>query len=215
MRTAGIAGRTADAKHLSVWDNGATYERTGLHCNRAHVPIIGVIPVGMVQADVNAEVDPVILRIPPAGIDDLVCVCGGVDGTIRDAVVHAIVTIVINPIAEAVRPVSTCTRVADTRLGRRCAWRRWRRTVLARPIASVGKDNSILGVIGSGMVEDGFLRSSAGIGRIEEGRDRRLQREPYTAFRRSAAHTEENAAEQESYQCILERMSHDFGRSGW
>jgi hypothetical protein len=158
----------------------------------------------MVQANVNAEVDPVILRIPPAGIDDLICICGGVDGTIRDAVVHAIVTVVIDPIAEAVRPVSTRTRVADTRLGRRCARRRRGRTVLASPIAGVCKDNSILGVIGRGMVEDGFLRSSARIGRIEERCDRCLQREPYTAFRRGAAHTEENAAEQEGCQCIFE-----------
>ena len=69
------------------------------------------------QADVNAEIDLVILRIPPAGIDDLVCIRRGVDGTIRDAIVHAIVTIIIDPIAEAVRPVSARARVADTRLG--------------------------------------------------------------------------------------------------
>ena len=204
MRSAGIAGRTTDAKHLSVWDNGAAYERTGLHRDRAHVSVIGVIPVGMVQADVNAKVDPVILWVPPTGIDDLVRVCGGGNGAIRDAVVYAIVTVVIDPIAEAVRPVSTRARVADTCLGRRCA-RRWRgRTILASPIAGVCEDNSILGVIGRRMIEDGFLRSSARIGRIEERCDRCLQREPYTAFRRGAAHTEENSAEQESRQCILE-----------
>ena len=158
----------------------------------------------MVQTNVNAKIDPVILRIPPSGIDNLVCICGGVNGTIRDAVVYAIVTVVIDPIAEAVRPVSTRTCVADPRLGRRCA-RRWRgRTILTSTIAGVCKDNSILGVIRRGMIEDGFLRSSAWIGRIEERCDRCLQREPYTAFRRGAARTEENTAEQESRQCILE-----------
>ena len=187
-----------------MWDNGAACKRTGLHCDRTHVTVISVIPVGMVQADVNAEVDLMILRIPPTGVDDLVGIRRGVDGSVGDAIIHAIVTIVINPIAETVRPVSTRTRVADTRLGRRCARRWWRRAVLARLIACISKDNSILSVIGRGMVEDGFLGSSARIRRIEEGCDRYLQREPCTAFRRGAARTKKKATKQEAYQCFLE-----------
>jgi hypothetical protein len=155
------------------------------------------------QADINTEVDPVILRVPPTGVDDLVRIGGGIHGAIGDAVIHAVVTIIIDPVTEAVGPVRTRTRIANARLGRRCAWRWRRRTVLARSISGVCQDNSILRVIGRGMVEDRFLRGAARIGRIEEWRDRRLQREPYTAFRRGAAHTEEESAEQEGCQCIL------------
>jgi hypothetical protein len=66
------------------------------------VTIIGVVSIRVMQTDINTEVDFVILRIPPAGIDDLVRIRRGIDGTIRDAVVHAIVTVIIDPVAEAV-----------------------------------------------------------------------------------------------------------------
>ena len=166
------------------------------------MPIIRVVAIGVAQADINAEVDPVILRVPPAGVNDLVCIGGGVDGTIGNAIIQAVVTIVIDPVTEAIGPVSARACIAYARLGRRCARRRRRRTVLARLIAGVGKDNIILSVIGGGMIEDGFLRGSAGVGRIEKWRNGCLQRE--RTFRRGAAHTEEKAAEQEGCQCILE-----------
>ena len=68
--------------------------------------VISVVSIGMMQADINAEIDLVILRVPPARIDDLVCICRGINGTIGDAIIHAIVTIIIDPIAQAIRPVS-------------------------------------------------------------------------------------------------------------
>ncbi len=154
------------------------------------------------QADVDTEIDAVILRVPPTGIDDLVCVRGGIDGAVGDAIIHAIVTIVVDPVTKAVGPVSARARVAYARLGRRRARRRWRGTILAGSLAGVCEDDIVLGVIRGGMVEDGFLRGAAGIGRVEEGLDRRLQRE--RTLRRGAAHTEENAAEQQGCQCILE-----------
>ena len=138
-------------------DQGAAHERTGLHRDRAHMPVIRVVAVGVMQADVNAEVDLVVLRVPPAGVDDLVCIGGGIDGAIRDAIIHAVVTIVIDPVAEAVGPVRTRARIADACLRRRRT-RGWgRRTILASPVAGICQDNVILRVIGRGMVEDGFL----------------------------------------------------------
>ena len=159
------------------------------------MPVIGIVSIGVVQADVDAEVNLVVLRVPPTGINNLVCICRSIDGAIRNAVIHAVMTIVIDPVTKAVRPVSARARVADASLGRRRSGRRRRRTILARSIPGVCKDNVILGVVGSGMVEDGFLRGAAGIRRIEERRDWCLQRE--RTFRRGAAHTEEEATEQE------------------
>ena len=121
------------------------------------MPVIGIVSIGVAQADINPEIDLVVLRVPPTGIDDLVRIRRGVDGTIRDAVIHAIVTVVVDPIAEAVRPVSALPCIADASL----RWRRARRpgggTIFARLIPGVGKDNVIVGVVGCGMIEDGFL----------------------------------------------------------
>jgi len=71
------------------------------------------------QADIDAKVDLMVLRVPPTGINDLVCICCGVYRPIGNAIVHAIMTIVIHPIAEAIRPIPTRTRVANTGLWRR------------------------------------------------------------------------------------------------
>jgi hypothetical protein len=170
------------------------------------VAIIGAVSVRMMQADVNAKVNLVILRVPPTGVDDLVCIGGGVNGAIGNAVVHAIVTIVIDPVAEAVRPVAASARVADSGLGwRRAGWRRGR-TIFTCSIPCVREDKIILCIVGRGMIEDRFLRGCAGIRRIEERRDLTLQRE--RTLHRGAAHTEEGSAEQEGCQCILKRMSH-------
>ena len=81
---------------------GASDGGTLLYSNGTHVSVICVVAVGMMQADIDTEIDPVILRVPPASIDDLICVGGGVDGAIRDAIIDAIVTIVIDPITKAV-----------------------------------------------------------------------------------------------------------------
>ncbi len=78
----------------------------------------------MMQADVNTKVDLVILWIPPTRVDDLVCIRRGVDGTIGNAKVYAIVTIVVHPVAEAVGPVSARANVTDPCAGRRRARRR-------------------------------------------------------------------------------------------
>jgi hypothetical protein len=120
----------------------------------------------MVQADVNTEVDSVILRVPPAGIDDLVGIRRGVKGTVGDAIIYAVVAIVINPIAEAVRPVPARARVADAGPGRRRP-RRWRRrTVFACHIGCECQHHVIVGIVRRGMIEDRCLRSTAWIGRI-------------------------------------------------
>jgi len=157
VRTARIPSGTADAKHLPMRDQGAAHQRTGLYRDRAHVPVIRVIAIGVMQANVNAEIDPVVLRVPPTSVDDLICIGGGIHGAIGDAVIHPVVTIVIYPFAQAVGPIRARARIADTCLRRRRA-RRWRRrAVLAGSIASVCQDNGILRVIRHGMVEDRFL----------------------------------------------------------
>jgi hypothetical protein len=104
-------------------------------------------------------------------------------------------TVIIDPIAEAIRPISALPRVADARLWRRRT--RWLGggTSLTRFIASIGKDNIIVCVIGSGMIEDGFLGSRTRIRRIKKGCDRLRRRGTDTAFYRGAAHAEEESAE--------------------
>jgi len=68
----------------------------------------------MMQADINPKIDLVILRIPPACVDDLVCVCRGINGTICDAIIHAVMTVVRDPVAQTVRPVDALTRVTHS-----------------------------------------------------------------------------------------------------
>ncbi len=113
MRTGGIAGRAADAQHLSMRDRGAAHRRAALYRDRAHVSVIGVVPVRMMQADINAKIDLVILRIPPAGIHDLVRVGCCIHGAIGDAEVYAVMPIVVHPIAQAVGPVASGTGVTN------------------------------------------------------------------------------------------------------
>ena len=168
--------------------------------------VIGTVSIGMMQADVNAKVDLVVLWIPPTGVDDLVRIGRGIHRPIRDAIVHAIVTIVIDPIAQAVRPVSTCACVTDSGLWWRRARRRRGRTVLASSIPGVGKDNIIVRVVRCGMIEDRFLRGTAWVRRVKKRCDGPLQRE--RTFHRGAAHAEEETAEQEGCQCVLDWMSH-------
>jgi hypothetical protein len=92
----------------------------------------------MMQTNVDAKVDLVILRIPPAGIYNLVCICCGIDGTICNTVIHSIMPIVKQPVTDAVRPISTSSYVTNAGLWWRCARRRWRRTVLVGDITGEG-----------------------------------------------------------------------------
>jgi hypothetical protein len=55
---------------------------TRLYRDRTHVPVIGIVSIRMMQADIDAEINLVVLRVPPTGVDDLVSVRGGKDGTI-------------------------------------------------------------------------------------------------------------------------------------
>ena len=60
-------------------------------------------------------------RIDPvhAGVDDLVCICRGIDRPIGNAIIHSIVTVVIDPIAQAIGPVSSLPGITHTSLWRR------------------------------------------------------------------------------------------------
>jgi len=49
------------------------------------------------QADVDAKVDLVILRVPPTGVNDLICIRRGVDRSIGDPIIDSVMTIVIHP----------------------------------------------------------------------------------------------------------------------
>ena len=98
-----------------------------------------------------------VLRVVPTGIDDAVGIRRGVDGTIRDAIVDAIVTVIIDPIPEAVGPVSACAGVTDSSLRRRCSSRCRGRAVLVRFSARVYNDLVVVRIVGGGMIEDGFL----------------------------------------------------------
>ena len=85
-----------------MWYEDTPGRTTTLDSYRAHVSVISVVTVRMMQADVNAEIDLMVLWIPPARVDDLVSICRSVDRTIGNTKVNAIVTIVINPITETI-----------------------------------------------------------------------------------------------------------------
>jgi hypothetical protein len=54
------------------------------------------------QAHVDAEVDLVILWVPPACIYDLIRIRGSVHGTIGDAIIDPIVAVVVHPITKRI-----------------------------------------------------------------------------------------------------------------
>src|SRR5215212_563533 len=116
MRTARVSGGAADAEHFPMRHGRTAQYRTGLHRDRTHVPIVCVVTVGMMQADVNAQVHLMVLRVPPTGINDLVCVRRGIHRAVRDAVSHAIMPIVIYPVSKAMGPGSTRARRAGSGL---------------------------------------------------------------------------------------------------
>jgi hypothetical protein len=128
-----------------------------LHGNGAHVSIVRVVAIGMMQPDVYAKIDPVILWVPPASVNDLVCIRRGIDGTIGYAEVHAVMAVVPDPAAKTVGPVPAAARVTYARLRRWRSRRRRHRTVLIRHVAGICNDAVISCVVRRGMIEDGFL----------------------------------------------------------
>lgn len=176
----------------------AAWGRTGLDRDRAHVSVIGVVAVRMVQTNVDTEVDLVILWVPPARVNDLICVGRGIHRAVGNPIVYAIVAIVINPIAQAVRPIGSGAGVTNPGLRRRRARRRGGRAILVGDIARVNNNAVVVGIVWSGVIEDGFLGSSARIRRIKKRRDRLLRR--VRVFRRGATHAEEESAEQNNCQ---------------
>ncbi len=144
----------------------AARRRTSLHRNGAHVSIKSIVAIGMMQADIYAQVDLMVLRIPPACIDDLIGIRRSIDGAITDAIIEAIVTVIPHPIAEAVRPVSAAARVTHTRLGRTRSRGRRDWTILVGLSSSESHNAVIEGIVWRGVVEDRALGSCARIGRI-------------------------------------------------
>ena len=132
------------------------------------MPIVRVVSVGVMQADVDAEIDLVVLRVPPTGVDDLVGICGGIDRAIGDAIINSIVTVIPEPVAKAVGPVSTAARVAHTGLRRRCSGWRWRWTVLIGERSIEHDDLIIERIVGLGMIENRFDRGAARIRRVQK-----------------------------------------------
>jgi hypothetical protein len=70
----------------------------------------------MVQPDVQAQADSMVLWVPPTGVKHAVCVRGRVERTIAHAVVNAIMAIVGQPVTETVGPVNAEACVAHARL---------------------------------------------------------------------------------------------------
>jgi hypothetical protein len=153
------------------------------------------------QADIDAEIDLMILRIPPTGINDLVCICRSIHRSIGNAIVHAIMAIVIHPIAKAIRPISTCTGVANAGLWRRYPRGRGRGTSLARFVTCKCDHTVVEGIVGRRMIEDRLLGSRTGIGRVKKWCNNLKRRG--RVFRRGTAHTEAESAEQEGCQYIF------------
>jgi len=160
--------------------------------------IIGVVPVRMMHTDVDAEVDLMVLRIPPTGVNDLISICRGIDGTIGNPKVDAVMTVVIQPGPQTVRPVGSIPGIAHAALGWRCPGRLRRWTILAGFIAAEPDDPVIERIVGRGMIEDRFLRSNPRIRRIKKRCDSLKRRD--RTFRRSTSHTEEESTEQDGCQ---------------
>jgi len=119
--------------------------------------VIGVVSVWMMQADIDAQIDLVVLWVPPTGVNDLICIRRGIDRPVGNTIVDAIVTIVIQPGAKTIRPIRSIPGVAYAALWRRCPGGRRRRTILAGFIAGEPDDPVIKCIVGRGMIEDRFL----------------------------------------------------------
>ncbi len=119
--------------------------------------------------------------------------------------------VIRDPVRKAVRPINSIAGVAHARHRRRHAWRRGRWAILVRLFAVEGKYAIIVGVVWRGMVEDGFLRGSPGVGRIQERRDRLCKRVIFHGVR--AARAEEESAQEEGDEEVLVRAGHDALKS--
>jgi hypothetical protein len=162
--------------------------------------VIGGISIWMVQAYVNTKVDLMILRVPPACVDDLVRVCRGINGTVGNSIIDAIMTIIGNPVSETVGPVHPLARVADACLWRRYSGRCRRRTKFECLIAGKCKHALIVCVVWCGMIEDRLLGGCARVRRVKKRRDRLCHRR----LGRGAAHTEEKPAKDDGFENVLE-----------
>src|SRR6266498_311521 len=168
MWTRGISGSAANAQPFSMRNGRASNSTTGLHGDGAHVSVVGVVSIRMMQTNINAEIDLMILRIPPAGIDDLIGICRGVNRAIGNSVINTIVTVVPNPIAETVGPIATAARVTNSSLRRWRSWRRGRWTVLVRHIAFIHDDLIVECIVGRRVIENRFDRCGTRKRRIQK-----------------------------------------------
>jgi len=170
VRSRGIARGAADADDFAMREIGAADRPAGLHSQRAHVPIPGVISIRVPQADVNPQVAAVVLRVVPARIDNLVGIRGGQEWAVADPVIDPIVTVIEGICAQPVAPVPAIAVITQP-VGRRgTGWRRvW--TGLVQRLAQVS-DNLVVGhvVVGAAMVENRFFGGAPVIRRVQERR---------------------------------------------
>jgi hypothetical protein len=113
------------------------------------VSIIGIVSIGVMQADIDAEAGLVILWVPPTGVNDLICICRGIHRSVGYSIVYAVVTVIIQPGTQAIRPIGSRSRIANARLWRRCAARRRGRTIFARLIACEANNAVIKRIVGA------------------------------------------------------------------
>jgi len=118
------------------------------------------------EADIDTKTHRMILRIPPTGVYDLVRIGRGIDGAVRDAEVDSIMTVIVNPIAQSIGPVSARASIADPRMRWRCSGGRRGGTVFVRHISAVDYDSIVKRIVGAGVIEDRFLGGGARVGRI-------------------------------------------------
>ena len=124
-----------------------------------------LVAVGVMQAHVDPQIGFVILRIHPARIQHLIGIRRGVNGTIAELIINAIVTVVPDPIAERIGPIST-TSITYSSLRRRCACRR-RRWAIFISFHAIESHNAIIKcIVWGGVVEDRALPRGARIRRI-------------------------------------------------
>ena len=158
--------------------------------------VIGVVSIGVMKANVDTKIDAVILRVPPARVHNLICIRRGIDGTIRDAIVHAIMAIIKYERTQSVRPVSSTASITNASLRRRRS--RWcgRRTVLVCNITRERDHAIIEGIVWGGMIEDGLFGGRARIGRIKKRCNSLESRGSAICLCRSAMHAEEQSAKE-------------------
>lgn len=99
-----------------------------------------------------------VLGVMPTCVNHLIAVGGGVERAVTQAVIGAIVAVVIKPISPAVRPVDSISLIANIALGRRDAGRGRFWTGFIGDIAGKDDHKAVrLVVNGVGVVEQGFF----------------------------------------------------------